>query len=30
MVMLVNDRAAMASFVKAETGKLTGWAPLKP
>lgn len=30
MVMLVNDRAAMMSFVKAEIGKLTGWTPLKP
>ena len=28
MVMLVNDRAAMMNYVKAEVGKLTGWTPL--
>ena len=27
MVMLVSDRGAMMSFVKAETSKLTGWKP---
>jgi 4-hydroxy-2-oxoheptanedioate aldolase len=30
MVMLVNDRFAMMSWVKAEVGKLTGWTPLPP
>ena len=29
MVMLVSDRGAMMSFVKAETGRLTGWTPQK-
>ena len=29
MVMLVNDRFAMMSWVKAEVAKLTGWTPLK-
>jgi 4-hydroxy-2-oxoheptanedioate aldolase len=27
MVMLVADRAAMSSYVKAEVGRLTGWTP---
>ena len=30
MVMLVNERAAMFNYVKAEVGKLTGWTPLAP
>jgi hypothetical protein len=30
MVMLVADRAAMMNHVKAEIGRLTGWAPLVP
>ncbi|HEY5638266.1 MAG TPA: aldolase/citrate lyase family protein [Burkholderiales bacterium] len=30
MVMLVPDRLAMANYVKAEVGRLTGWTPLKP
>ncbi len=30
MVMLVADRAAMSSHVKAEMGRLTGWTPLVP
>ena len=30
MVMLVADRAAMSHHVKAEIGRLTGWAPLVP
>jgi 4-hydroxy-2-oxoheptanedioate aldolase len=30
MVMLVADRAAMSNYVKAEIGRLTGWAPLAP
>lgn len=28
MVMLVADRLAMANYVKAEVGRLTGWTPL--
>ncbi len=28
MVMLISDRLAMANFMKAEVGKLTGWTPL--
>ena len=27
MVMLVADRSAMSNYVKAEVGRLTGWAP---
>ena len=30
MVMLVSDRGAMTSFVKAEVGRLTGWTPATP
>jgi len=30
MVMLVTDRSAMMSFVKADVARLTGWAPMKP
>ena len=30
MVMLVNERAAMFNYVKAEVAKLTGWTPLPP
>lgn len=30
MVMLTTDRAAMASNVKADVAKLTGWTPMKP
>lgn len=30
MVMLVTERGAMASYTKAEVGRLTGWTPLKP
>jgi 4-hydroxy-2-oxoheptanedioate aldolase len=30
MVMLVSDRGAMTSFVKAEIGRLTGWTPATP
>ena len=30
MVMLGADRAAMANFMKAEIGRLTGWTPLGP
>ena len=30
MVMLVNDRAAMSNWVKAEVGRLTGWTPAVP
>jgi len=29
MVMLASDRGAMMSFMKAETGRLTGWTPQK-
>jgi hypothetical protein len=30
MVMLGTDRAAMANFMKAEVGRLTGWSPVAP
>lgn len=30
MVMLVTDRGAMASFVKSDVAKLTGWSPMAP
>jgi 4-hydroxy-2-oxoheptanedioate aldolase len=30
MIMLVNDRMAMQTYVKAEVAKLTGWTPLPP
>jgi 4-hydroxy-2-oxoheptanedioate aldolase len=30
MVMLTTDRGAMASHVKADVAKLTGWTPMKP
>jgi 4-hydroxy-2-oxoheptanedioate aldolase len=30
MVMLVNDRFAMMTYVKAQVGSLTGWTPLSP
>lgn len=30
MVMLVNDRAAMGSYVKADIARLTGWTQLDP
>jgi 4-hydroxy-2-oxoheptanedioate aldolase len=30
MVMLGTDRAGMASFMKAEIGRLTGWTPMNP
>jgi 4-hydroxy-2-oxoheptanedioate aldolase len=30
MVMLGTDRGFMASFAKAEVGKLTGWTPMAP
>jgi 4-hydroxy-2-oxoheptanedioate aldolase len=30
MVMLGTDRGGMASFFRAEVGRLTGWTPLNP
>jgi 4-hydroxy-2-oxoheptanedioate aldolase len=30
MVMMVPDRGAMMSYVKAEAARLTGWTPMKP
>ena len=30
MVMLIADRVAMSSWVKAEAARLTGWTPLAP
>jgi 4-hydroxy-2-oxoheptanedioate aldolase len=30
MVMLGTDRAAMANYMKAEVGRLTGWTPMAP
>jgi hypothetical protein len=30
MVMLTTDRGAMASNVKADVARLSGWTPMKP